>query len=150
MREGLLAASLAIGLHMMIEPVDAEVTDVADPKGRHDPKRRAYRHGSDDGKVTLGAAHPGAPSRLPSTDGTEVHLESYDTFASVDLLADHMVASMLARLSGRLRGRPGAGGRGGGGSGVGDFAVQRQPAVCRRHRQRLASAAPGPSTTSAF
>jgi transposase-like protein len=31
----------------------------------------------------------------------EVHLESYDTFASVDLLADHMVASMLAGLSGR-------------------------------------------------
>jgi transposase-like protein len=30
-----------------------------------------------------------------------VHLESYDTFASVDLLADHMVASMLAGLSGR-------------------------------------------------
>jgi transposase-like protein len=31
----------------------------------------------------------------------EVHLESYDTFASVDLLADHMVASMLAGRSGR-------------------------------------------------
>lgn len=31
----------------------------------------------------------------------EVRLESYDTFASVDLLADHMVASMLAGLSGR-------------------------------------------------
>lgn len=31
----------------------------------------------------------------------EVHLESYDTFASVDRLADHMVASMLAGLSGR-------------------------------------------------
>ena len=33
--------------------------------------------------------------------GREVHLESYDTFASVDLLADHMVASALAGLSGR-------------------------------------------------
>jgi transposase-like protein len=31
----------------------------------------------------------------------EVRLESYDTFASVDLLAEHMVASMLAGLSGR-------------------------------------------------
>jgi putative transposase len=31
----------------------------------------------------------------------EVHLESYATFASVDLLVDHMVASMLAGLSGR-------------------------------------------------
>ena len=31
----------------------------------------------------------------------ELRLETYDTFASVDLLADHMVASMLAGLSGR-------------------------------------------------
>jgi putative transposase len=31
----------------------------------------------------------------------EVRLESYDTFASVDLLAEHTVASMLAGLSGR-------------------------------------------------
>ena len=30
-----------------------------------------------------------------------MRLESYDTFASVDLLADHVVASMLAGLSGR-------------------------------------------------
>jgi hypothetical protein len=29
----------------------------------------------------------------------EVHLECYDTFASVDLPADHTVASMLAGLS---------------------------------------------------
>jgi transposase-like protein len=34
-------------------------------------------------------------------EGSEVRLESYDTFASVDLLAEHMVASMLAGLSGR-------------------------------------------------
>jgi putative transposase len=31
----------------------------------------------------------------------EMHLESYDTFARVDLLADHMVAAMLAGLSAR-------------------------------------------------
>lgn len=64
MRQGLLAASVAIGLGVMGELVDAEV---AGPKGGE----------------------------------REVHLESYDTFASVDRLADHMVASMLAGLSGR-------------------------------------------------
>ena len=102
MREGLLAASVAIGLDVMGELVDAEVTDVAGPKGRHDPKRRAYRHGSEDGKVTLGGRRiPVRRPRVRSTEGAEVHLESYDTFASVDLLADHMVASMLAGLSGR-------------------------------------------------
>jgi putative transposase len=107
MRQGLLAASVTIGLDVMGELIDAEVTDIAGSKGRHDPNRAAYRHGSEAGKVTLGGRR--IPVRRPrvrtvaDTDGVEreVHLESYDTFASVDLLADHMVASMLAGLSGR-------------------------------------------------
>ncbi len=107
MRHGLLAASVAIGLDVMGELVDAEVTDLAGPKGRHDTDRAAYRHGSEGGKVTLGGRR--IPVRRPrvrtvADEGgveREVHLESYDTFASVDLLAEHMVASMLAGLSGR-------------------------------------------------
>ena len=107
MRDGLLAASVAIGLGVMGELVDAEVTEIAGPKGRHDPARTANRHGTEDGKVTLGGRR--IPVRRPSVRTVadehgverEVHLESYDTFASVDLLADHMVASMLAGLSGR-------------------------------------------------
>jgi hypothetical protein len=107
MREGLLAASVAIGLGVMGELIDAEVTEQAGPKGRHDPARTAVRHGTEDGKVTLGGRR--IPVRRPRVrtvaddDGVEreVRLESYDTFASVDLLADHMVASMLAGLSGR-------------------------------------------------
>jgi len=103
----LLAASVAIGLDVMGELVEAEVTDVAGPKGKHDGNRGAYRHGTEDGKVTLGGRR--IPVRRPRVrtvaDDTgverEVRLESYDTFASVDLLADHMVASMLAGLSGR-------------------------------------------------
>ena len=107
MREGLLAASVEIGLGVMGEFVETEVTTVAGPKGRHNPDRVAYRHGSEAGKVTLGGRR--VPVRRPRVrtvadgDGVEreVALESYDTFASVDLLADHMVASMLAGLSGR-------------------------------------------------
>jgi transposase-like protein len=107
MREGLLAASVAIGLDVMSELVEAEVTEVAGPKGKHDPGRAAYRHGTEDGKVTLGGRR--VPVRRPRVrtvadeNGVEreLRLESYGTFASVDLLADHMVASMLAGLSGR-------------------------------------------------
>lgn len=107
MREGLLAASVAIGLDVMGELIDAEVTELAGPKGRHDPNRAAYRHGAQRGRVTLGGRR--LPVRRPrlrtvaDDQGAEheLRLESYDTFASVDLLADHMVASMLAGLSGR-------------------------------------------------
>jgi transposase-like protein len=107
MREGLLAASVTIGLDVMGELIDAEVTEVAGPKGRHDPHRSANRHGTEAGKVTLGGRRiPVRRPRVRSVAGEhgverEVHLESYDTFASVDLVADHMVASMLAGLSGR-------------------------------------------------
>jgi putative transposase len=107
MRQGLLAASVAIGMDVMGELVDAEVNEVAGSKGKHDPDRAATRHGTEAGKVTLGGRR--IPVRRPRVrtvaDETgverEVHLESYATFASVDLLADHMVASMLAGLSGR-------------------------------------------------
>jgi hypothetical protein len=52
-RHGLFAASVSIGLEVMGELLEAEVTDVAGPKGKHNPGRTGYRHGSEDGKVTL-------------------------------------------------------------------------------------------------
>ena len=104
MREGLLAASTAVGLEVMAELMAAEVTDLAGPKGKHDRGRVAKRHGSDDGTVTLGGRR--VPVRRPRVrsvgdDEHEVAVESYDTFASTDLLADGIVARMLAGISTR-------------------------------------------------
>jgi putative transposase len=106
MRDGLLAASVAIGLEVMSELQEAEVAELAGPKGKHDPDRSAYRHGSEAGRVTLGGRRvPVSRPRVRSLEGVEVRLESYDAFASVDLLADRMVASVLAGLSGRRYGQ---------------------------------------------
>jgi putative transposase len=45
---------------------------VVGPKGRHDPKRSAVRHGHEDGQVTLGGRRvPVKRPRARSTDGTE-------------------------------------------------------------------------------
>jgi putative transposase len=102
MREGLLAASVAIGLDVMSEFFAAEVTEVAGPKGKHDKNRAAYRHGGEDAKVTLGGRRvPVRRPRVRGVEGDEVHLESYEAFASVDLLAEHMVGAMLTGVSGR-------------------------------------------------
>ena len=108
MRQGLLAASVAIGLEVMDELIDAEVTDAAGPKGKHDPDRSAYRHGTEAGKVTLGGrrvpvVRPRVRTVADDENGQdhEVRLESYDTFAKVDLLAGHMVECLMAGLSGR-------------------------------------------------
>jgi hypothetical protein len=74
MREGLLAASVAIGLEVMGELMEAEVTELAGPKAKHNKAdRTAYRHGSEDGAVVLGGPRsrsgvPGyGPSRTPSS-----------------------------------------------------------------------------------
>ncbi|MGH8571112.1 MAG: IS256 family transposase [Gammaproteobacteria bacterium] len=106
-REGLLAASTAVGLEVMSELMDTEVTQLAGPKGRHDPDRTVTRHGGEDGSVTLGGRR--LPVRRPrvrtvgdtAEAGHEVPLESYATFADTDLLADGIVARMLAGISTR-------------------------------------------------
>ena len=103
MREGLLAASVAIGLEVMGELMEAEVTEVAGPKGRHRKQQRtAYRHGDEAGAVVLGGRKvPVRRPRARGVEGGEVHLDSYDTFTSLDLLTEHTVAAMLAGLSTR-------------------------------------------------
>ena len=53
-REGLLALSVGVGLGVVHELMEAEVTEVVGPKGRRDPDRVATRHGHEDGAMTLG------------------------------------------------------------------------------------------------
>jgi putative transposase len=103
-REGLLAASTAVGLEVMAEMMQAEVTELAGVKGRHNPDRSHTRHGTEQGSVTLGGR------RLPVTrprvrtvgDETgEATLASYATFADTDLLSEQVTARMLAGISTR-------------------------------------------------
>ena len=103
-REGLLAASTAVGLEVMAELMQAEVTALAGTKGRHDAQRSHSRHGSEAGTVTLGGRR--LPVRRPRVrtvgeDSAEVPLESYSAFAGADLLAEGIVARMLAGISTR-------------------------------------------------
>ncbi|HEX9765952.1 MAG TPA: IS256 family transposase [Nitriliruptorales bacterium] len=103
-REGLLAASTAVGLEVMAEMMQAEVTELAGVKGRHDPDRSHTRHGTEGGSVTLGGR------RLPVTrprvrtigdEPEEATLASYATFADTDLLSEQVTARMLAGISTR-------------------------------------------------
>jgi hypothetical protein len=51
--------------------MEAEVEALVGPKGRHDPGRRAVRHGRDDGLVTLGGRQVAIRRpRVRSADGT--------------------------------------------------------------------------------
>jgi putative transposase len=107
MTQGLLAASTAVGLEVMGELMDVEVVELAGPKGKHDPARTAMRHGSQPGTVTLGGRRLGVRRprvRTTGVDAHEVPLESYTAFCSTDLLAEGIVARMLAGLSTRRYG----------------------------------------------
>jgi len=104
MTQGLLAASTAVGLEVMGELLDVEVAGLAGPKGKHNPQRVAMRHGSEQGTVTLGGRRLGVRRPRVRTTGEaarEVQLESYAAFTSTDLLAEGIVARMLAGLSTR-------------------------------------------------
>ena len=80
MQEGLLALAVGAGLQVMAALMEADVTALAGPKGRHDGARVAVRHGRERGSVTLGGRrvnHPGFraarnPGRL--NNGILAHL----------------------------------------------------------------------------
>ena len=104
MTQGLLAASTAVGLEVLAELMDLEVTELAGPKAKHDPARVAMRHGSEPGTVTLGGRRLGVRRprvRTTGEDAHEVQLESSTGFCSTDLGAEGIVARMLAGLSTR-------------------------------------------------
>jgi putative transposase len=79
-REGLLAMGVGTGLQVMAAMMDADVTGVCGPKGRHDPVRAAVRHGSEKGSVTVGGRRmPVERPRMRAVDGSgELAVPSYD------------------------------------------------------------------------
>ncbi len=101
-KEGLLAFSVGIGLAVLDELFEAEVRRLVGPKGKHDPDRRAYRHGHEPRQVTLGGRRvPVTKPRVRSVDEEEIELRTFRTFATRDLLNEAALGRMLAGLSTR-------------------------------------------------
>ena len=69
--EGLLALAVGAGLQVMQALMEADVTALAGPKGRHDAARTAVRHGRERGSVTLGGRRvPVTRPRVRAADGS--------------------------------------------------------------------------------
>jgi len=101
-REGLLAMSVAVGLAVMNEMMEAEVTDRVGPKHAKLPERSASRHAAAPGSVVLGGRRvPVSRPRARSTEGGEVQLATYATFANDDLLTEVVMERMLAGVATR-------------------------------------------------
>ena len=92
----------AAGLLIMREVMEAEVTSLAGPKGRHDCAREIFRWGHQAGFAVLGGAkvrldHPRARDR----EGHEVALHSYERFQSPPRRQRSIVNKLVRGISTR-------------------------------------------------
>ena len=103
MQAGLLALAVGAGLQVMQALMDADVTELAGPKGRHDQARTAVRHGREGGSVTLGGRRVAVTRpRVRAADGSgELSVPSYELFTSTEVLGKMAMEKMLAGLSTR-------------------------------------------------
>jgi putative transposase len=103
LKEGLLALAVGAGLQVMQVMMEESVTELAGPKGRHDPNRVAGRHGHEHGSVTLGGRRvPVRRPRVRAADGSgELAVPAYELFASTELLGELALERMMAKLSTR-------------------------------------------------
>ena len=103
MREGLLALAVGAGLQVMAQLMEADVTAVCGPKGKHNRDRVAVRHGTGAGSVTLGGRRvPVARPRVRASDGGgELPVPAYELFTGTELLGKMALERMLAGLSTR-------------------------------------------------
>lgn len=108
-REGLLALSVGVGLRVVHELMEAEVTEVVGPKGKWNRERTAKRHGHEDGSMTLGGRR--VPVRRPRVrsvdDERELPVVTYEYFAERDPLQRAVMDRMLAGVSTRKFARVG-------------------------------------------
>jgi putative transposase len=103
LREGLLALAVGTGMQVLAALMEEDVTAACGPKGRHDPQRRATRHGHERGSVTLGGRRvPVQRPRMRAADGCgELPVPTYELFSSTEVLGRLALERMLAGLSTR-------------------------------------------------
>src|SRR3954447_822513 len=102
-REGLLAVSVGVGLGVVRELMELEVTEVVGPKGKHNADRTAKRHGHEDGSMTLGGRRVRVrrPRMRTADDEHELAVKTHEYFADRDPLTRAVMDRMLAGVSTR-------------------------------------------------
>ena len=101
-KDGLLGFCADVGLMVMAQMLDAEMTARVGPKHAKIPGRTANWHGDTDGPVVLGGRKLTVTRpRGRTVEGAEVELDSWRVFSSTDLLSQLTVERMLAGIATR-------------------------------------------------
>ena len=103
LQEGLLALAVGAGLQVMQQLMEADVTAVCGPRGKHNPQRSGVRHGTEAGSVTLGGRRvPVRRRRVRTADGSaELPVPAYEVFTGTEVLGRMALERMLAGVSAR-------------------------------------------------
>lgn len=99
--EGLLAFCVGVGLSLVAEIFEEEITQLVDRRGKHDAQRRGYRHDQEDRQLSLRGRRVGVKKLGQDQGGRGRRAESYCLFASRDLLTEAALDRMLNGLSTR-------------------------------------------------
>ena len=101
-KEGLLGFCADVGLMVMAQMLEAEMTARVGPKHAKIPGRQANWHGTTDGPVVLGGRELTVTRpRGRTLEGKEVELDTWTAFSSKDLLDSLTVERMLAGVATR-------------------------------------------------
>jgi putative transposase len=101
-KEGLLALAVQTGLQVFQAMLQEEVTQLAGLKGKHNPNRKAVRHGVEQGSVVMGGRKVRVEKpRVRSVEGEELHLEAYRAFQDPSFLTEAALECMIHGLSTR-------------------------------------------------
>ena len=100
--EGLLALSMELGLEVLRQMLEGDARELAGPKGKHQEKRSAYRHGTEKSRVVMGGQKvPIERPRVRSVEGEELALPSLGMFQREDPLNEALLARLLCGVSSR-------------------------------------------------
>lgn len=100
--EGLLGLSVSLGLEVLRQMMEIDVCEAAGPKGKHNPNRQAYRHGTDDTKVVMGGEKVSIKRpRVRTMGGEEIEIKSLTLFQDEDPLNEAILTRLLSGVSTR-------------------------------------------------
>ena len=100
--EGLLALSVQVGLEVLRQMLAVDVTALAGAKGRHNPDRSAYRHGTETTRVVMGGQKVSVKRpRVRSKEGSELQLPTLSVFQNEDPLNRVLLQRLLCGVSTR-------------------------------------------------